>query len=209
MSINVKTHVKTINNRKDRIMNRNNNSSMVISALLCAIGIVIPIISPLKITLEPASFTLASHVAIFIAMFISPATALFVAAGTAAGFFLAGFPIVIVLRAATHIVFAAAGAIYLKKHQNALKSFKSSQMFSLAIGILHGISEVFIVMPFYFGNNMSTAYYAKGFIVSVILLVGVGTVVHSMVDFYLAQAIWKPVTKAVKIPVDVSVNYNV
>ncbi|NLK63729.1 MAG: hypothetical protein GX289_01405 [Tissierellia bacterium] len=189
-------------------MNRNNNHSMVISALLCAIGIVIPIISPLKITLEPASFTLASHVAIFIAMFISPATALFVAAGTAAGFFLAGFPPAIVLRAGTHIIFAAAGAIYLKKHADALKSFKSSQIFSLATALLHGICEVLIVMPFYFGNNMSTAYYAKGFVVSVLVLVGLGTVIHSMVDFYLAQVIWKPVTKAVKIPVDVSVKYN-
>ena len=189
-------------------MNRNNSHLMVIAALLCAIGIVIPIVSPLKITLEPASFTLASHVAIFIAMFISPATALFVAAGTAAGFFLAGFPIVIVLRAATHIIFAGIGAIYLKKHPNALKSFKSSQIFSLTIGVLHGICEVLVVIPFYFGNNMSTGYYAKGFIVSVILLVGVGTVIHSMVDFYLAQAIWKPVTKTGKVPVDASVNYN-
>lgn len=191
-------------------MNRNNNlNSMVISALLCAIGIVIPIISPLKITLEPASFTLASHVAIFIAMFISPATAVFVAAGTSIGFLLAGFPIVIVIRAASHVVFAAAGALYLKKHPDALKSFKSSQIFSLIIGLLHGISEVIAVMPFYFGNNMGSAYYAKGFLISVILLVGVGTVVHSMVDFYLAQAIWKPVSKAVKLPEKVSINYNI
>ncbi len=190
-------------------MNRNSNlNSMVISALLCAIGIVIPIISPLKITLEPASFTLASHVAIFIAMFISPATAVFVAAGTAAGFLLAGFPIVVVVRAASHVVFAAAGALYLKKHPGVLKSFKTSQVFSLAIGLLHGISEVISVIPFYFGNNMGSAYYAKGFMVSVILLVGVGTVVHSMIDFYLAQAIWKPVSKTVKLPEKVSVNYN-
>ncbi len=190
-------------------MNRNNNlNSMVISALLCAIGIVIPIISPLKITLEPASFTLASHVAIFIAMFISPATAVFVAAGTAVGFLLAGFPIVIVIRAASHVVFAAAGSVYLKKHPDTLKTFKSSQVFSLATGLLHGICEVIVVIPFYFGNNMSSAYYAKGFIVSVVLLVGVGTVVHSMIDFYLAQAIWKPVSKAVKLPEKVSVNYN-
>ena len=181
---------------------------MVISALLCAIGIVIPIISPLKITLEPASFTLASHVAIFIAMFISPATAVFVAAGTAVGFLLAGFPIVIVIRAASHVVFAAAGSVYLKKHPDTLKTFKSSQVFSLATGLLHGICEVIVVIPFYFGNNMSSAYYAKGFIVSVVLLVGVGTVVHSMIGFYLAQAIWKPVSKAVKLPEKVSVNYN-
>ncbi len=180
-------------------MNRNHNKSLVISALLCAIGIVIPIISPLKITLEPASFTLASHVAIFIAMFISPSTALFVAAGTAAGFMLAGFPIVVVLRAGSHIIFAGLGALYLKKHPHTLNTFKSSLVYSLAIGLLHGISEVLVVMPFYFGNSMGTAYYAKGFFVSIILLVGIGTVIHSMIDFYLAQVIWKPVTKAVKL----------
>ena len=191
-------------------MNRNNNlNSMVISALLCAIGIVIPIISPLKITLEPASFTLASHVAIFIAMFISPATAVFVAAGTSVGFLIAGFPPVVVVRASSHIVFATVGSMYLKKHPGVLKSFKSSQAFSLVIALIHGICEVIVVMPFYFGNNMNSAYYAKGFMISVILLVGVGTVVHSMIDFYLAQAIWKPVSKAVKLPEEVSINYNV
>ncbi len=188
-------------------MKRNNNlNSMVISALLCAIGIVIPIISPLKITLEPASFTLASHVAIFIAMFISPATAAFVVLGTTAGFLMAGFPIVVVLRAASHIVFALIGALYLKKFPNTMSSFKSSQVYSFIIGVVHGICEVLTVIPFYFGNNMSSGYYAKGFMISVVLLVGVGTVIHSMIDFYLAQAIWKPVTKAVKIPKAVNVN---
>ena len=192
-----------INNRN----NRNNNlNAMVTSALLCAIGIVIPIISPLKITMEPASFTLASHVAIFIAMLISPTTATFVAMGTAAGFLMAGFPIVVVLRAASHIVFALVGALYLKKFPNTINSFKSSQVYSFVIGIIHGLCEVMIVIPFYFGNNMNSGYYAKGFVVSVVLLVGVGTMVHSMIDFYLAQAIWKPVTKAVKLPKEVNAN---
>ncbi|NLJ57818.1 MAG: hypothetical protein GX339_03125 [Tissierellia bacterium] len=190
-------------------MKRNNNRGMVISALLCAIGIVIPIISPLKITLEPASFTLASHVAIFISMFISPATALFVAVGTAVGFLMAGFPIVVVIRAASHVVFATLGSLYLRKHPDRLKSFKSSQIFSMVIGLIHGIGEVLAVIPFYFGNSMSLAYYAKGFIVSVVLLVGLGTLVHSMVDFYLAQVIWKSVSKAVKLPEEVSINYNI
>lgn len=188
-------------------MKKNSNlNSMVISALLCGIGIIIPIISPLKITLEPASFTLASHVATFIAMFISPATAVAVALGTGVGFLFAGFPIVVVLRAATHIVFASAGAIYLKKFPNTLNSFKYSQIFSFAIGVIHGICEVLVVMPFYFLNNMSAGYYAKGFMLSVILLVGVGTVLHSMVDFYLAQTIWKPVAKTVKLPKKVNAN---
>jgi niacin transporter len=183
-----------------------NINSMVISALLCAIGIIIPIISPIKITMEPASFTLASHVAIFIAMFISPSTAVFVSVGTAVGFLLAGFPIVIVFRAASHIIFAGAGSLILKKFPGILKSFKSSQLFSLGMGLIHGLSEVAVVVPFYLGNSMSSGYYAKGFVTSVILLVGVGTVVHSMIDFYLAQAIWKPVTKTVKYQREASVN---
>ncbi|MDW5298587.1 MAG: hypothetical protein SA378_00385 [Sedimentibacter sp.] len=188
-------------------MKRNNKlNSMVISALLCAIGIIIPIISPIKITMEPASFTLASHVAIFIAMFISPTTAIFVSVGTAVGFLLAGFPIVIVFRAASHVIFAVIGSLILKKHPDIIKSIKSAQLFSFGIGLIHGLCEVLVVIPFYFGNNMSSGYYAKGFVTSVILLVGVGTVVHSMIDFYLAQVIWKPVTKAVKIPQQASVN---
>ena len=31
-------------------------------------------------------------------------------------------------------------------------------------------------------------------------LVGVGTVVHSMVDYYLALLIWQPVSRAAKLP---------
>lgn len=188
-------------------MKRNNNlNSMVVSALLCAIGIVIPIVSPIKLNMEPASFTLASHVAVFIAMFISPATAVVVALGTTTGFLLAGFPIVVVLRAASHIVFATVGALYLKKYPNTLKSFKSSQIYSFAIGVIHGVCEVLVVMPFYFGNSMSSGYYVKGFVTSVVLLVGVGSIVHSMIDFYLAQVVWKAVEKAVKIPKEANAN---
>ena len=47
-----------------------------------------------------------------------------------------------------------------------------------------------IVLPFYMSNSMSGAYYAKGFFISVVLLVGVGTVVHSTVDFAISLAIW-------------------
>jgi niacin transporter len=204
VSTGVKTHDKT---KRGTVMNRNNNlNSMVTSALLCAVGIVIPIISPIKITMEPASFTLASHVAIFIAMFISPGTAAFVAAGTAAGFLLAGFPIVVVLRAASHMVFALLGSLYLKKFPNTLDEFKSSQIFSFMLALLHGLCEALIVIPFYFGNSMSAGYYAKGFIESVVLLVGVGTLIHSMVDFYLAQVIWKSVSRTIKIGTAINSN---
>ena len=38
------------------------------------------------------------------------------------------------------------------------------------------------------------------FVSTVLGLVGVGTVVHSMVDYYLALLIWQPVSRAAKLP---------
>jgi hypothetical protein len=172
--------------------------SITVAALLCAIGILIPIFSPVKILLEPASFTLASHVAIFIAMFISPITAVFVALGTTLGFFFAGiFPPVVIARAASHVVFATIGAIIIKRNPAIIDSFKKSTVLALGLSLIHAVCEVLVVLPFYFFNLMSAANYNKGFFISVILLVGVGTIVHSMIDFYIAYAIWRPIKKSV------------
>lgn len=166
---------------------------LVLAGLLCAVAIVIPVFSPIKIQLEPASFTLASHVAIFIAMFISPGVAVAVNLGATLGFFLAGFPIVVVARAASQIVFAFLGAKYIEGHaQVATSPFKfSSLAFSFIIGIIHAVFEILAVLPFYFGGNME-AYAQRGFFVGVFMLVGVGTVIHSMVDFLIAGVVWKP-----------------
>ncbi len=177
---------------------KNKVYSLAVSALLCAIGIILPVISPIKIILEPASFTLASHVVIFIAMFISPATAISVAFGTTIGFFLAGFPIVVVARASTHVIFALCGALILRKNPFILNKRISAFIFSFCIGLLHAVCEVIAVMPFYFGNHMSQAYYAKGFFTSIFLLVGIGTVIHSMIDFEIALFIWKIVKSNLK-----------
>lgn len=168
---------------------------MILAALLCAIGIIIPLFSPIKILLEPASFTLASHVAIFIAMFISPGVAVAVSLGTTLGFFLGGFPIVIVCRAATHVIFALGGALVLRKNPQLIETPVKSQLFSLIIGLIHGAAEVAVVTPFYFSAQMAEGYYAKGFIVSILLLVGVGSVIHSMVDFAISLVIWRPLKK--------------
>ncbi|MGL5245164.1 MAG: hypothetical protein ACRC7R_08345 [Sarcina sp.] len=166
---------------------------MVTAALLCAIGIVIPMFSPIKIILEPASFTLASHVPIFIAMFISPMTALFVSIGTTLGFLLGGFSLVIVLRALSHVCFATIGALYLKRYGETIKSFKSSFNFALIISLIHGLGELLMVLPFYFGASLSQGYYDKGFFYSVIVLVGLGAVIHSMIDYGLAIYVWKAI----------------
>ena len=70
-------------------MKTNSVKRLTISALLIAMGIIIPMVMP-RITIGPASFTLASHVPVFIAMFISPVVAIAVSLGTGFGFFFAG-----------------------------------------------------------------------------------------------------------------------
>ena len=178
-------------------MKTGNVYKIVMSAMLCGIGIVIPIFMPLRFVMEPASYTLGSHVAIFIAMFISPVVAAAVSLGTTLGFFFGGFPIVVVLRAASHVVFAVAGALVLKKWPGTLSKLPSICLFSLCIALLHSIGELIVVAAFYFGNAVTEIWYSQGFAVSVLLLVGLGTVIHSIIDFALALVIWKPIVKVI------------
>ena len=138
-----------------------NTKEVIMSALLCAIGIMIPMISPIKIVLEPASFTLASHVAIFIAMFISTKVALLVTVGTTIGFFIGGFPIVVAIRALSHLVFVIVGTKLINNKKRL--TIKESLGSSFIIGVIHGICEVLVVIPFYFNASLSAAYYDKGF----------------------------------------------
>lgn len=176
-------------------MNRKRLYLLVLSAMLTAIGIIIPLLSPVKILLEPASFTLASHVAIFVAMFVSPLAAVAVSLGTTAGFLLAGFPIVIVMRAAVHVVFALIGALVLRNRPLLLEKVGPMLLFAFLISLLHGLSELLVVTPFYLGSQLKEAYYAKGYFIAVVLLVGIGTVVHSLIDFAIARAVWVPLKK--------------
>lgn len=166
---------------------------MCVAALLCAVGILIPILSPVKIQIPPMSFTLASHVAVFLAMFISPAVGLTVEVGTTLGFVLAGFPPIVVLRAAVQIVFVALGAYWLQRDRNLLDSPVRAAAFGLALGAVHGVCEALVVTWFWFGGSVDGT-----FLSTVVGLVGFGTLVHSMVDYYIALFIWKPVQKAMR-----------
>ncbi|MFX3785256.1 hypothetical protein ACJBSR_01585, partial [Streptococcus suis] len=59
------------------LSSKNSVKQLSISAILTAFAILIPLMMPIKIIIGPASYTLASHIPLFIAMFISPATAIF------------------------------------------------------------------------------------------------------------------------------------
>lgn len=183
-----------------RAMSMSRLQKLVIAALLCAIGILIPVISPSKITLDPMSFTLGSHVAIFVAMFVSPAVALCVELGTTVGFVLAGFPPAVVLRALVQVFFVVIGAYWLQKKPDTLNHWGSMSLFVLATGLLHGAAEALISTWFYFGGSIDQS---KGFFETIILLVGVGTLAHHIVDFVISYIIWRPVCRIIKIPTSV------
>lgn len=171
---------------------------LCIGGLLSAIGIMIPMFAP-KIVIEPASFTLASHVAVFIAMFISPVMAVSVALLSGIGFLLAGFPLVVVLRALSHLIFAALGAYLIKRNNYVLLSSKTIIPFALVISIVHAVCEVAVTSLYYFGSDKTTStYYLLG-------LVGLGTVIHSMIDFSIATAIWLPLQYVLTIPANAKV----
>ena len=164
---------------------------MTLTALLTAIAILIPLVMPIKIVIPPASYTLGSHVAIFIAMFLSPWMAIFVIVASSIGFLLAGYPIVIVLRAFSHIFFGTLGALYLQKFPDTLDKPKSSWIFNFVLALIHALAEVLACVVFYAtsGTNVENMFYV------LFVLVGFGTIIHSMVDYTLALAVYKVLRK--------------
>lgn len=172
--------------------------TLVVSALLTAIGILIPIIMqpPFKILIEPMSFTLASHVPVMIAMFVSPVSACIVAIGTALGFLLSGMPLVIAVRALSHIIFALVGAWMICSGKAKFSNFWSLVILAVVTGVLHGAFEMISILPFYFGGALAEGFYKTGFLYSVLGLVGFGTVIHSWIDFILSVLIVKALKRA-------------
>ena len=179
---------------------------LTLSSLLIAMGIIIPLVMP-RITIGPASFTLASHVPIFIAMFFSPGVAIAVGIGTSLGFLLSATPI-IAFRAFSHIIFAVVGAMYLEKHPSIVLTQKKFilcngrfQLFNLGIAGIHSSVELLVVSLFYTMGNLPDTYYTEGFMYSIFLLMGVGGLVHSLIDYSLAYYVCYALSQRFDIPV--------
>ena len=171
---------------KGVIMRRNQTKSLAFTAILVAFGILIPMVMPVKVVIGPASFTLASHVPVFMAMFISPQVAVLVALGTSLGFLLAGFPIVIVLRAVSHLLFAVVGAILIQKRPSLLEKPLSTFLLALFLNFLHGLAEFIVVLVLTAGVQTGADY-----VWSLVGLIGFGSLVHGCIDFYIAYYLWK------------------
>lgn len=162
--------------------------NMVITALMIAFGIIIPtMFKPLQVVLPPAfTATLTAHVPIFISMFISPASAVLTAIGTTLGFLLSGIPIVVVVRAASHIVFAIVGAYMVKASKNIILT-------GVVTAVLHAVMEALVVYVFLAlgwteavdGTFVGIAFYTTG----------VGTLIHHTIDYVIAFVLLKALAK--------------
>ena len=157
------------------------------AALLTAIGMLIPLVMP-SIVIEPAgSYTLVSHVPLFIAMMISPSMAVAVSIGTIIGFQFKLGLLGVTLRAASHLIFASVGSLYLKHWPETLSSPLRIHLFSVLIAFLHAAFEFAIASVFFIygqGGQMKT-------MLDVLLFVGLGTIIHSLIDFEIALGVFK------------------
>lgn len=170
---------------------KSKNQFITFTALLTALAIAIPLVMPAKIIIPPASYTLASHVPIFLAIFISPLMATIVIIGSTFGFLIAGFPFIIVLRAFSHLLFGILGAVYLKKYPNVLSNSTKTWIFNISLALIHAFGELLVCILFY----TATAFPSGNIFYLVFVLVGLGTVIHSIVDFLIAKYIYNRLLK--------------
>ena len=161
--------------------------NMVITALLIAFGIIIPTaFGFLRVVLPPAfTATITAHVPIFVAMLISPASAIFTAIGTAIGFLISGLDMVVTARAASHIVFAVVGAYMIKKKVNIA-----------AVGaitaVVHAICEAIVVYVFL---SLGWTTSNDSFVKIAFYTTGIGTLIHHTIDYIIAIILVKALAK--------------
>ena len=111
---------------------------LALAALLTALSMLITY-SPLKLYIPPFSATLGSHVPTMLALFISPVVTLLTVIGSCIGFAFVTGNFIVVLRAASHIVFAMMGAHMIKKmHLNIF-------FVTVITGLVHALCEGVIV----------------------------------------------------------------
>ncbi|AKA68461.1 hypothetical protein [Clostridium scatologenes] len=157
-----------------------NIKKLTYAGLLTALAIVIPLtFGFLKIQVGPFSATLAAHVPLFIAMLLGPFAAIMVGVGSALGFLISA-PAVVAARAFMHTFVGLAGALLIKKGV----SFSKVVLITAPI---HAILEAIAVIPFGF-----TMY-------KVLVVVGVGSFLHHMVDGIIAFALVKALAKNLRL----------
>jgi len=158
---------------------------MVMAAILTALSIIITY-SPVKLVLPFFTLTVGAHIPTLIAMFISPWVTAMTVIGSCIGFLMtipAPSSIIVVTRAATHIVFALVGYNLIKK--NLLPLYAVALITAVIHALFEGLS-VYILTPLVITGD-TTATAAAGIAIA-------GTLVHHILD----SAICIPILIALK-----------
>lgn len=156
---------------------------MVVSALLVGLSVVIPYASLPVVPIPEFSVTLFAHVAILISMFLGVETAVLTGLGSVLGFYLKGAPPVVVMRAASHLIFLIIGAIMYKKMK---KTKLNVVIIGVVTGLIHALSEA-IVVAFWFKTATISNTFMIGFPVFL---------AHHTFDFVMALIIFTALKKA-------------
>ncbi len=152
---------------------RDNIRTVTITGLLTALAIVAPLFMPKLPVPEPFSVTIASHVAVILAMFVNPFAVVCSVIGSTIAFLNILGPIV-AMRAFSHLIFTLVGYFLLKKRYNLI-------LVILITAVLHALGEVLVVallMP------AATPTFIWG-------ITGGVTVLHHCFDFAIAMVIYK------------------
>ena len=122
----------------------------------------------------------------------------FVALGTTLGFMISIPVPTIWLRALMHLPVMTVGAYVLKKHPEFVHQKVKIQIFNFILGIFHACLETLVVYAFY---SLGFANIEQGALLNFLLLIALGGLVHSMIDFNLALGLGNVLSKA--FPIDI------
>lgn len=159
---------------------------LALASILTALSVLITY-SPLKLVLPFFTLTLGAHVPTMLAIFVGPWVTVMTVIGSCIGFFLtipAPNSIIVVTRAATHIIFALAGIAMLKKNYNIV-------LIIAVTAVLHALLEgiaVYILTPIVL-EGATAALTAGG-------IAALGTVLHHIIDTGITAPILIALTKA-------------
>lgn len=157
-----------------------NIRKMVYTALLISLSIVIPLtFGFLAIQIGPFTATLASHVPMFLSMFLGPLASAMVGIGSGIGFFITKGAYV-GARAFMHTFVGMLGAYLIQKGVSYSKVVISTSF-------VHGIAEALVVIPF--GITFK----------SILITVGLGTILHHLVDGILAYGVIKILSRTLNL----------
>ncbi len=169
---------------------------MVLAAILTALSILITY-SPVKIVFPFFTLTLGSHVPTMLALFISPWVTVMTVIGSCIGFFMtipAPNSIIVVTRAATHIIFALAG----------IKMIKNGKFNPIVIilvtALLHAGAEgiaVYFLTPIILPGEAALAAASIAF---------TGTIIHHFIDCAVTAPILIALSKAKIVPIPACFN---